>query len=74
MGNIGVNPDGTYFVIGAFQNYVGPRYLNHFTDCPNARSYGGARAGDTSYRDQEATEARQSAFDLPGGLRDRYRE
>lgn len=39
-GNIHVNPNGTYRVIGTKEEYSGTRYLNHFTDCPIREAFG----------------------------------
>lgn len=66
-GNIGVNEDGSFFIAKA--EYTGPRFLNHFTDCPDAELYGGVKPGNPAYRGQTA---RQSGFDLPGMGKDRY--
>lgn len=39
-GNVRVNPDGTYGVVGIGEAYAGPRYLNHFADCPIREAFG----------------------------------
>lgn len=38
-GNVAVNDDGTYRIIGRGEDYVGPRYVSHFVDCPFAGSF-----------------------------------
>lgn len=39
-GNIARLPNGTYRIIEAAEDYNGPRYLNHFADCPDRKIYG----------------------------------
>jgi hypothetical protein len=41
------------------------KFLNHFADCPDAKTYGGERTGKPEYRD-EAPQGRQSEmFSVP---------
>ena len=39
-GNIRINPNGTYGVIGSKDAHDGERFLNHFSDCPLAEAFG----------------------------------
>jgi hypothetical protein len=44
----------------------GPFYLNHFTDCPDAEQYGGSRAGNPAYRDDDPPARQNELFPLTG--------
>jgi hypothetical protein len=48
-GNVVIGDDGYWRV--KKEGDKGPFYLNHFVDCPDAKRYGGAKAGDPKYRD-----------------------
>lgn len=39
-GNIAINEDGTYRLIGKGEDYTGPRFVSHFSDCPLADRFG----------------------------------
>lgn len=60
-GNVAINTDQTWRVIGKDEAFAGPRYLNHFSDCERAKNFGGDRAGKPEYREPGP---RQSGLDL----------
>jgi hypothetical protein len=38
-GNVAINPDGRFRILGKGEVYDGPRYKSHFADCPSAPAF-----------------------------------
>lgn len=66
LGNVKVHDNGECDVIRKDEDFTGPRYLNHFSDCVDAQKYGGDKPGKPEYRKPVApeSETRQSSMDL----------
>lgn len=39
-GNVAINENGTYRIIGKAEEFDGPRHVSHFVDCPVADRFG----------------------------------